>query len=67
MLTLEEVIAKKMEDPEFRAEWDALEPEFQIIRAIIAGRGQNGLTQAQLAQITGINLENDSAASQKPL
>lgn len=60
MLTLEEVIAEKMENPEFRAEWDALEPEFQIIRAIITGREQNDLTQEQLAQITGINQANIS-------
>lgn len=34
MLTLQEVIAKKMEDPAFKAEWDALEPEFQIVREL---------------------------------
>ena len=49
MLTLNDAIAKKMEDPEFKAEWDALEPEFQIIRAIIEGREENDFTQAQLA------------------
>ena len=53
MLTLNDAIAKKMEDPEFKAEWDALEPEFQIIRAIIEGREENDFTQAQLAQATG--------------
>lgn len=52
MLTLNDAIAKKMEDPEFKAEWDALEPEFQIIRAIIEGREENDFTQAQLAQAT---------------
>lgn len=60
MLTLEEVIAQEMQDPEFRAEWDALEPEFQIIRAIITGRERNALTQEQLAQITGIDQANIS-------
>lgn len=55
MLTLNDAIAKKMEDPEFKAEWDALEPEFQIIRAIIEGREENDFTQAQLAQATGIH------------
>ena len=48
MLTLNDAIAKKMEDPEFKAEWDALEPEFQIIRAIIEGReGQMGAEDAE--------------------
>ena len=46
--------------PEFRAEWDALEPEFQIIRAIIEGRERNDMTQEQLAEATGINQANIS-------
>lgn len=29
MLTLEEAIEQKMGVPAFKAEWDALEPEFQ--------------------------------------
>lgn len=67
MLTLGDAIAKEMEDPEFRAEWEALEPEFQIVRAIIEGREVNDLTQKQLAEVTGINqadisrLENGTA------
>lgn len=60
MMTLEQAIAKEMEDPAFKAEWDALEPEFQIIRAIIEGRERNALTQEQLAQATGINQANIS-------
>ena len=60
MLTLQDPIAKKMEDPAFREEWEALEPEFQIVRAIIEGREETGLTQAQLAQATGINQANIS-------
>ncbi len=60
MLTLQDAIAKKMEDPEFKAEWDALEPEFQIVRAIIEGREEKGFTQAQLAEATGINQANIS-------
>jgi len=60
MLTLEEAIAKEMQNPEFKAEWDALEPEFQIIRAIIEGRERNDMTQEQLAEATGINQANIS-------
>ncbi len=43
-----------MKDPEFCAEWEALEPERQIIRAIIEGREANDLTQKQLSEATGI-------------
>lgn len=67
MLTLQEAIAKEMENPKFRAEWEALEPEFQIIRAIIEGRDMKDLTQKQLSEATGITqadisrLENGTA------
>ena len=43
-----------MKDPEFRTEWEALEPERQIIRAIIEGREANDITQTQLSEATGI-------------
>lgn len=57
----------KLHDPEFRAEWDALEPEFQIVKAMLDGRAAKNLTQKELAEITGINqadiskLENGNA------
>lgn len=62
-----ETLNEQMKDPEFRAEWEALEPERQIIRAIIDGREANDLTQKQLAEATGITqadisrLENGTA------
>ena len=49
-----------MKDPEFRAQWEALEPEFQIIRGIIEGRKATGLTQEQLSKATGIDQANIS-------
>lgn len=49
-----ETLREQMKDPEFQAEWEALEPERQIIRAIIEGRERSDLTQQQLAEITGI-------------
>lgn len=54
MKNFRETLADEMKDPEFRAEWEALEPEFQIMRAIIEGREENDLTQKQLAEVTGI-------------
>lgn len=56
-----------MKDPRFAAEWDALDPEFQIIKAMLAGRAARNLTQKELSEITGINqadiskLENGNA------
>ena len=49
-----ETLSEQMKDPEFRTEWEALEPERQIIRAIIEGREANDLTQKQLSEATGI-------------
>lgn len=62
-----ETLNEQLKDPEFRAEWEALEPELQIIRAIIEGREERDLTQKQLAEATGIaqadisRLENGTA------
>ena len=52
--------AKKQLEPAFAAEWDTLEPEEQIVRAIIEGREENHLTQNQLAHATGIHQTNIS-------
>ena len=49
-----ETLVEQMQNPEFRAEWDALAPERQIMRAIIEGREDRDLTQQQLAEATGI-------------
>lgn len=49
-----ETLDEQLKDPAFQAEWEALEPERQIIRAIIEGRERRDLTQQQLAEITGI-------------
>jgi ribosome-binding protein aMBF1 (putative translation factor) len=38
------------DDPEYRAEYVALEEEFSLASALIEARGRAGLTQEQLAQ-----------------
>ena len=52
--TFDEYLNEKLKDPEFKAEWDALEPEFAIIQALIDARVSSGLTQSELAKKTGI-------------
>ena len=47
-------------DPELYAEYKALEPEYNIIKAMIEARHQKGFTQQELAEITGINQANIS-------
>lgn len=60
MLSLNDAMLKKRQDPAFAAPWDALEAEEQIVRAIIEGREENQLTQNQLAHATGIHQTNIS-------
>ena len=63
----EKMLVEQLKDPEFKAEWEDIQPELQITQAIIRGREANNLTQAQLAAATGIDqgniskLENGSA------
>ena len=49
-----DTLNERMKDPAFLAEWNAQEPERQIMRAIAEGREEKDMTQKQLAEITGI-------------
>jgi len=42
-----------LKDPEIKAEYDRLEPEFAIIRSIIRKRLETGMSQKQLAEKMG--------------
>lgn len=44
-----------MQDPEFRKEYEALQPERDITMALIKARKEAGLTQRKLAEKTGIS------------
>jgi ribosome-binding protein aMBF1 (putative translation factor) len=67
MRTLENALAEQMKNSAFKAEYEALEPEFAIIQAIIDARKNSGMTQKELSEITGIaqadisRLENGNA------
>jgi len=54
MTNFKDFLAEQLKDPEIRAEYDALEPEFSIMQALINARKNSGLTQKQLAEKTGI-------------
>ena len=55
MKTFEEFIDKQLENPEFKKEYEAIQPEMDIIRAIVDARTSQNLTQNELAERTGIN------------
>ena len=51
MTNFNDFLNEQMKDPEFKAEWDALDPEFAVIEAILAARKESGLTQQQLSKL----------------
>lgn len=50
----EKLLAEQLENPEFKAEWDALQPELAIAQAMIDAREKVGMTQQKLSEMTGI-------------
>ena len=60
-------LQEQLQDPEFRKEYEALQPEHAVVQAIIDARKNAGLTQKELSERTGIaqgdisKLENGSA------
>ncbi|MGN0273898.1 MAG: helix-turn-helix domain-containing protein [Chordicoccus sp.] len=54
MSSYSEYKKKALEDPAVKAEYDALQPEYDIIQAMIDARNKNGLTQKELSERTGI-------------
>lgn len=49
MKTFKELKAELLQNPEVRAEYERLRPEFELAETIIAARAAQGLTQAELA------------------
>ena len=55
MVTYKDYKNKCIEDSNFKTEYDDLEPEYDIINAMIKARKEKGLTQKQLSELTGIS------------
>ena len=55
MRKFDDFLAEQLEDEDFRQEYENLQPEFDVIRAMIEARFSKNLTQKQLAERTGIN------------
>lgn len=45
---------KALSNPEVKAEYDALQPEYDLIQAMIDARNSQNITQKELAERTGI-------------
>lgn len=52
-ITVEKLAGEWMKDPAFKAEYDALGPEFELAEALIKARKHAGLSQAQVAEKMG--------------
>lgn len=55
MSEFRELLNEQLKDPEFKKEWDDIQPEMDVIRAMIDARIAQNLTQNDLAKRTGIN------------
>lgn len=53
-MTLKEYKTEKMKNPEFAKAYNEMEPEMNVIRAIIDARISKNITQKELADRTGI-------------
>lgn len=55
MRSFNDMLEKQLKDEEFRKEYEAIQPEMNVIRAIVDARASQNLTQKELAERTGIN------------
>lgn len=55
MRSFNDMLEKQLKDEEFRKEYEAIQPEMDVIRAIVDARALQNLTQKELAERTGIN------------
>ena len=55
MSDLKELTNELMLDPEFKKEYEAIQPEMDITRAILDARIKAGLTQIELSRKSGIS------------
>lgn len=51
--THEEMLATWIKNPAFKAEYDALEDEYALLREMLQARKRSGLTQENVAKIMG--------------
>ena len=54
-----EVLKEELKNPEFKAQYDALEDEYKAIEALIDARNEAGLTQSEVAKRMGIDFKHN--------
>lgn len=55
MKTLNEMLSEEMKNDEFRKEYEAIQSELDVIRAMVDARNSVNMTQKELSERTGIS------------
>lgn len=55
MSEFQEFLKEQLQDDAFKKEWEDIQPEMDVIRAMVDARISQNLTQKELAERTGIN------------
>lgn len=55
MKNLNEMLSEEMKNDEFRKEYEAIQPELDVIRAMVDARNSVNMTQKELSERTGIS------------
>lgn len=55
MIEFDDFLEEQLQDEEIKKEYEALQPELDVMRALVEARISQNLTQKQLAERTGIN------------
>lgn len=55
MSEFQETLQERLKDPNFKKEWDDIQPEMDVIRVMLDARIHQNLTQKDLANRTGID------------
>ncbi len=54
-MRVDDYLQEQLKNPEFKKEWDDIQPEMDVIRAMLDARIEQNMTQKELANRTGIN------------
>lgn len=55
MMKFDDFLEDQLQDEEFKKEYENMQPEFDVIKAMVDARTSQNLTQKELAERTGIN------------
>ncbi len=55
MKNFDDFLENQLQDEGFRKEYESMQPEFDVIKAMVAARTSQNLTQKELAERTGIH------------